>query len=101
MRDSDSPSATKRHELYGALCTKAGFKRFLRLTKDAKLRIDRSAVASEAHFDGKYLLRSSTAHVPHFSGGFHAPHPSARSMRRISAASSSDVSSLIRRPRST
>ena len=57
---SDSLSKAKRHELYGALCTKPGFKRFLRLSKDAKLRIDRARVRREAHFDGKYLLRSST-----------------------------------------
>ena len=63
IAESDSLSKTKRHELYGALCTKVGFKRFLRLTKDAKLRIDRAAVRREAHFDGKYLLRSSTARL--------------------------------------
>jgi transposase len=60
---SDSLGKTKRHELYGALCTKSAFKRFLRLTKDAKLRIDRAAVRREAHFDGKYLLRSSTENL--------------------------------------
>ena len=63
IASSDSFAKTKRHELYGALCTKAGFKRFLRLTKDGKLRIDRAAVRREAHFDGKYLLRSSTEHL--------------------------------------
>ena len=42
-----------------------------------------------------------TSHVPHFSEPFYVPHPSARSTRRISAASSSAVSSLILRPRST
>ena len=36
-----------------------GLKRFLRLTKDAKLRIDKAAIRREAHFDGKFLLRSS------------------------------------------
>jgi hypothetical protein len=41
------------------------------------------------------------AHVPHFSEAFYVPHPSARSARRISAASSSAVSFLILRPRST
>ena len=41
------------------------------------------------------------AHVPHFSEPFYVPHPSACSTRRISAASSSAVSSLILRPRST
>ena len=63
IASSDTLSKTKCHELYGALCTKSGFKRFLRLTKDAKLRIDRAAVAREAHFDGKYLLRSSTENL--------------------------------------
>ncbi len=57
---SDTLAKAKRHELYGALRTKPGFKRFLRLTKEGKLRIDRAGVRREAHFDGKYLLRSST-----------------------------------------
>jgi len=56
---SDKLSGDKRHELYGALCTKPGLRRFLRLTGDAKLRIDKAAVTREAHFDGKFLLRSS------------------------------------------
>jgi hypothetical protein len=60
---SDALGKAKRHELYGALCTKAGFKRFLRLSPDGKLRIDRTAVRREAHFDGKYLLRSSDEHL--------------------------------------
>lgn len=59
IASSDTFSEAKRHELYGALSTKAGFKRFLRLTKDGKLRIDRAVVRREAHFDGKFLLRSS------------------------------------------
>lgn len=46
-------SKTKRHELYGDLSTKPRFKRFLRLTKEGKLRIDRTAVRREAQFDGK------------------------------------------------
>ena len=59
IAQSDQLSADKRHELYGALCTKPGLRRFLRLTKDAKLRVDKAVVAREAHFDGKFLLRSS------------------------------------------
>jgi DDE family transposase len=56
---SDKLSASKRSELYGALATKPGFKRFLRKTPAGKLRIDRAAVAREAKLDGKYLLRTS------------------------------------------
>jgi len=56
---TDRLARDKRLELYGALSTKSGLKRFLRLTKDAKLRIDKAAMRREAHFDGKFLLRSS------------------------------------------
>ena len=56
---SDNLSTNKRHELYGALCTKPGLRRFLRLTPDGKLRIDKASIRQEAHFDGKFLLRSS------------------------------------------
>jgi hypothetical protein len=59
IEGSDRLVADKRHELYEALCTKTGLRRFLRLTGDAKLRVDKAAVAREAHFDGKFLLRSS------------------------------------------
>ena len=59
IADSDKLSASKRSELYGALSTKAAFKRFLRRTPAGKLRIDRAAVAREAKLDGKYLLRTS------------------------------------------
>ena len=55
---SDALSAASRSELYGALSTKAIFKRFLRRTASGKLRIDRAAVARESHFDGKFLLRT-------------------------------------------
>ena len=56
---ADKLTPAKRAELYGALATKPAFNRFLRRTKTAKLRIDRSAVAREAKLDGKYLLRTS------------------------------------------
>lgn len=59
IEGSDELSKDKRHELYGALSTKTGLRRFLRLTKDHKLRVDKARVAREAHFDGKFLLRSS------------------------------------------
>ncbi|HZD65656.1 MAG TPA: IS1634 family transposase [Acidimicrobiales bacterium] len=59
IEGSDRLSPDRRLELYGALSTKPGLRRFLRLTKDGKLRIDRARVRREAHFDGKFLLRSS------------------------------------------
>ena len=33
--------------------------RFLRRTRDHKLRIDKAAIAKDAHFDGKWLIRTS------------------------------------------
>ena len=59
IEDSDRLSATERDKLRGELSTKRGLKRFLRTTKTGLLRIDRAAVAAEAHLDGKYLLRTS------------------------------------------
>jgi hypothetical protein len=59
IEGSDKLAKDKRHELYGALATKPGLRRFLRLTSDGKLRIDKARLAREAHFDGKFLLRSS------------------------------------------
>jgi len=56
---TDSLSAEDRHKLYGALCTKPGYRRFLRTTKRGLLRIDRAAIKAEAHLDGKFLLRTS------------------------------------------
>ncbi len=56
---SDSLAPTERHQLYGQLCAKRGYKRFLRQTKTGKLRIDRGAVTAEQHLDGKFLLRTS------------------------------------------
>ena len=56
---SDRLPARKRAELAGALKTKPSFNRFLRATTADKLRIDRRAVTRDAHFDGKYLLRTS------------------------------------------
>lgn len=58
IASSDEMSAAKRAELYGQLGTKAVFKRFLRRTATGKLRIDKAAVAREAHLDGKFLLRT-------------------------------------------
>ena len=59
IASTDALHANERRERYGALRTKPVFRRFLRLTKTGKIRIDRAAVAREAHFDGKFLLRTS------------------------------------------
>jgi hypothetical protein len=56
---SDALPATKRAELAGRLKTKPGYNRFLRTTPAGKLRVDRAAVRRDAHYDGKYLLRTS------------------------------------------
>jgi DDE family transposase len=59
IEGSDRLPASERQKLYGQLCAKRGYKRFLRTTKTGLLRIDRAAVKAEAHLDGKFLLRSS------------------------------------------
>ena len=56
---SDTLTAGKRSELYGALHAKPAYGRLLRQTKTGKLRIDRAAVTKEAGLDGKFLLRTS------------------------------------------
>ena len=56
---SDALPARKRAELAGKLKTKPAFARFLRTTPTGKLRVDRAAVRHDAHFDGKFLLRTS------------------------------------------
>jgi hypothetical protein len=56
---SDALPARERAELAGRLKAKRGFNRFLRSTPAGKLRIDRAAVRRDAHYDGKYLLRTA------------------------------------------
>ncbi len=56
---SDAWSARRRDELVGSLKTKPGLRRYLRRTKSGLLRIDHTVVKSEAHLDGKWLLRTS------------------------------------------
>jgi hypothetical protein len=60
IADTDSLPPAERHQLYGQLCSKRGYKRFLRQTKTGKLRIDRAAVNTEAHLDGKFLSEPPT-----------------------------------------
>lgn len=59
IAESDRLSAAQRQKLHGQLCSKRGYKRFIRTTKGGLLRIDRAAVNAEAQLDGKFLLRSS------------------------------------------
>jgi hypothetical protein len=56
---SDKLNATKRAELRGVLSTKPGLHRFLRVTPGGLLRIDQTAIKTEEHLDGRYLLRCS------------------------------------------
>jgi hypothetical protein len=56
---SDTWTPSKRSELAGSLRDKPGLRRFLRRTKTGLLRIDHTAIAREAHLDGKWLLRTS------------------------------------------
>lgn len=58
IADSDRLDPRARAELAGRLKTKPAFNRFLRTTPTGKLRIDRTAVRRDAHYDGKYLLRT-------------------------------------------
>ena len=59
IEGSDQLPAAKRAELAGALKTKPGYNRFLRTTPKGYLRLDRAAARRDAHYDGKYLLRTS------------------------------------------
>jgi hypothetical protein len=56
---SDDWSKRRRDEFVGSLKTKPGLRRLLRRTTTGLLRIDRAAAAREAHYDGKWLLRTS------------------------------------------
>lgn len=56
---SDAWPKHKRDELVGSLKAKPGLRRLLRRTTSGLLRIDRAAAQREAHYDGKWLLRTS------------------------------------------
>jgi transposase len=56
---SDEWPKQRRDELVGELRSTPGLARLLRRSKDHKLRIDRAAIAADAHFDGKWLIRTS------------------------------------------
>ena len=56
---SDAWPKHRRDEFVGSLKNKPGLRRLLRRTKAGLLRIDRAAAAREAHYDGKWLLRTS------------------------------------------
>ena len=56
---SDEWSKERRDELVGELRGTPGLARFCRRTKDHRLRVDKAAIARDAHFDGKWLIRTS------------------------------------------
>jgi transposase len=59
IEGSDDWPARRRDEFVGSLKAKPGLRRLLRRTTTGLLRIDRAAAAREAHYDGKWLLRTS------------------------------------------
>lgn len=56
---SDAWPDRRRDELVGSLKAKPGLRRLLRRTTTGLLRIDRATAHREAHYDGKWLLRTS------------------------------------------
>jgi hypothetical protein len=56
---SDALTSAARAKLACALRGKPTYRRFLRVTTQGLLRIDRAAVAADARLDGKFLLRTS------------------------------------------
>ena len=56
---SDEWPGQRRDELVGELRSTPGLARFLRRTKDHKLRTGKAAIGKDARFDGKWLIRTS------------------------------------------
>ena len=59
MAGSDDWTPRRRDEFVGSLKTKPGLRRYLRRTPAGLLRVDAAAIKTEAHLDGKWLLRTS------------------------------------------
>jgi hypothetical protein len=59
IEGSDAWPKRRRDELVGSLKSKPGLRRLVRRTKSGLLRVDRAAAQREAHYDGKWLLRTS------------------------------------------
>ena len=59
--DSDAWTARRRDEFVGSLKAQPGLRRYLRRTTAGLLRVDAGRVKTEAHLDGKWLLRISDA----------------------------------------
>ena len=59
IEGSDAWSKRRRDEFVGSLKNKPGLRRLVRRTTTGLLRIDRAAAQREAHYDGKWLLRTS------------------------------------------
>ena len=59
IEGSDTWPDRRRDELVGSLKGKPGLRRLVRRTRAGLLRIDRAAVERKAHYDGKWLLRTS------------------------------------------
>jgi hypothetical protein len=58
IEGTDAWTKQRRDELVGELRTTPGLYRLVRRTPEGKLRVDKAKVASEARYDGKFVLRS-------------------------------------------
>ena len=56
---SDTWTGRRRDEFVGSLKGKPGLRRYLRRTQSGLLRVDHATLKTEAHLDGKWLLRTS------------------------------------------
>jgi hypothetical protein len=59
IEGSDAWTKQRRDELVGELRATPALLRLVRRTKDGKLRIDKGAIRTEEHYDGKFLLRTA------------------------------------------
>jgi hypothetical protein len=59
IEGSDTLTPEDRARLRGVISTKPGLNRYLRVTPNGLLRIDKTKVRTETNLDGKYLLRTS------------------------------------------
>lgn len=68
---TDTLTKTKRAELRGAIGTKPGPNRYLRVTAGGLLRVDAKAITAEEKLDGKHLLRSNEPRCPPRTSRWH------------------------------
>lgn len=60
---TDTLPPTRRAEIRGRIHTMPGLNRYLRVTPQGLLRVDKAAITRGENLDGKYLLRTSSPHL--------------------------------------